>query len=200
MRMLKYEVCEEKLIFNVTEQATVRHEIFPYEKREQRLIEYLQKLESPVYGFLHYVDKTTMNYLRHVRDDVEIHLVVGRIIGKSKIEEENIEAFKKICNDFKDKRKGEFEVFLLQSEIWKQCPKAWMHDRFLSSGNFHLAMGGDLTRSFLLSPGSFTIIATPVNQWEEYDDFVDYFRSLLTKTDQELRARGIVFQRRERIV
>jgi len=200
LRMLKYEVCEEKLIFNVPEPAMVRHEIFPYEKREQTLIDHLQKLESPVYGFLHYVDKTTIDYLRHVKDDVEIHLVVGLIRGESTKEEENMEAFKKVCENFKAKRRGAFEVFLLQSEIWRQCPKAWMHDRFLLSGNFHLAMGGDLTRGFLLSPGSFTIIATPMEQWEEYDDFLDYFRSLITKTDQELKARGIMFQRRERIV
>jgi len=198
--MLKYEVFERKLVFDVSEQAIVRHEIFPYEKRQQRLIEHLTKLESPVYGFLHYVDKTTINYLRHVKSDVDIHLVVGRITGGSKTEEENIEAFKKICRDLKAKRTGKFEVFLLQSEIWKQCPKAWMHDRFLLSRNFHLAMGGDLTKGFLLSSGSFTLTAIPTEQWEEYDDFVDYFRSLLTKTDEELKARGMIFQRRERIV
>ena len=198
--MLKYEVCEEKLVFNVPEPAMVRHEIFPYEKRERRLIEYLRKLESPVYGFLNYVDITTIDYLRHVKHDVEIHLVVGLIKGESRIEQENIEAFKKVAENFKAKRTGAFEVFVLQSEIWKKCPKAWMHDRFLLSGNFHLAMGGDLKRDSLLSPASFTIIATPVQQWEEYDDFVDYFRSLLTKTDEELNARGILFQRREKIV
>jgi hypothetical protein len=199
---VKYKITEEKLVYEVLDRGDkiIRHELYPFEKREQKLIEHLRSLEGPIYGFLNFVDKSTLLYLKEIKDDADLFIIVGRIKGDSKSEEQNIETFKKLANDFKTKRCGKFEAILFQSEIFDKCPKAWMHDRILLGKNFYVSIGGDLKKDSILAPISYSIQLSPSSQWKNYEEFVDYFKVLFFGTDDELKKRGVVFQRREKLL
>jgi hypothetical protein len=201
-KKVKYKLTEEKLVYEILdkEDKVIHHELYPFEKREQKLVEHLKSLEGPIYGFLHFVDRSTIDYLKNIKNNADLFLIVGRIKGDSKIEEKNIENFKKYANELMSSRTGKFGVILLQSEIWENCPKAWMHDRILLSKNFYLGFGGDLKKDFIKTSVSYSIELSPTDQWKNYNEFVDYFKILFFGTDDELKRRGVVFKRREKLL